>query len=381
METADLDLPLVLDEAQKELERTAISFVRGNSPMTRVRKLRDTKDETGFSRELWAQMAELGWVGMNIPEAYGGMGLGFFELSIVLEQLGRQLAPEPFLSTVLLASQVLLRGGSEAQKQAHLPSVAAGERVLTVAYAEKGSRFALDRIATTLTREGDHVVLTGEKIQVLDGHVADALIVSARSSAGVSLVIVPKDTPGLTVVRQNRIDCRNVAIVRLEGVRLPSSAIVGDEGKGLPVLEQAMDVASIGLAAESLGAAEQAFEMTLEYIRTRKQFNVAIGSFQALQHRASRIFIKLALTRSAVLAAAQSVDRRPDSLAEFATLAKARAEETFLDAVNEAVQMHGGVGVTDEHDIGFYLKRARAVQATFGDATLQRRRWAELQGY
>lgn len=381
METADLDLPLVLDEAQKELERTVASFVRGNSPMTRVRKLRDTKDETGFSRELWAQMAELGWVGMNIPEAYGGMGLGFFELSIVLEQLGRQLAPEPFLSTVLLAAQVLLRGGSEAQKQAHLPAVAAGERVLTVAYAEKGSRFELDRIATTLTRDGDDIVLTGEKIQVLDGHVADALIVSARSSAGVSLVLVPKDAAGMTVVRQNRIDCRNVAIVRLEGVRLPASAIVGDEGKGLPVLREAMDIASIGLAAESLGAAEQAFEMTLEYIRTRKQFNVPLGSFQALQHRASRVFIKLALTRSAVLAAAQSVDHRPDSLAEFATLAKARAEETFLDAVNEAVQMHGGVGVTDEHDIGFYLKRARAVQATFGDATVQRQRWAELQGY
>jgi acyl-CoA dehydrogenase len=381
METADLELPLVLDEAQKELERTVASFVRGNAPIARVRKLRDTKDEVGFSRALWAQMAELGWVGMNIPEAYGGMGLGFFELSVVLEQLGRQLAPEPFLSTVLLGAQVLLRGGSETQKQAYLPSIAAGETVVTVAYAEAKSRFALDRIETKLLREGDTLVLDGEKTQVLDGHVADALIVSVKSAAGISLVLVPKDTPGLTIVRQNRIDCRNVAIARFSNVRVPASFLLGNEGAGLSVLQQSVDIASIGLAAESLGAAEQAFEMTLEYIRVRKQFGVPLGSFQALQHRVGRLFIKLALTRSAVLAAAQSVDHRPESLAEFATLAKARAEETFIEVVNEAVQMHGGVGVTDEHDIGFYLKRARAVQTTFGDASAQRRRWAELQGY
>lgn len=381
METADLDLPLVLDEDQKELERTAVAFVKANAQVTRIRKLRDTKDETGFSRALWSQMAELGWVGMNVPEAYGGTGLGFFELSIVLEQLGRQLAPEPFLSTSLLGAQVLLAGGTEAQKLEHLPAIAAGERIVSVAYAEAKSRERIEAVETTLTRDGDALVVSGEKVQALDAHVADVIVVSARSAAGLSLVLVPRDTPGVTVVRQTRIDGRNAAIVRLDGARVPADALVGTEGQGLATLRHAVDVASIGLAAEALGAAEQAFEMTLEYIKVRKQFNVPLGSFQALQHRASRCFIKLALTRSAVIAAARAVDLRPGSVPEFATLAKARAEETFLDVVNEAVQMHGGVGVTDEHDIGFYLKRARAVQATFGDATAQRRRWAELQGY
>ena len=381
METADLELPLVLDEAQKELERTVSSFARTSAPVTRIRKLRDTKDDLGYSKALWAQMAELGYVGMNIPEAYGGMGMGFFELSIVLEQLGRQLAPEPFLSTVLLAGQAILRGGTEEQKQLYLAGIASGEAVLSVAYAEKQSRYDLGSVTTTLRRDGDSVILRGEKVQVLDGHVAHSIIVSARSEAGISLVIVPRDAKGLTVVRQSRIDGRNVALVRMEDVRVHGSAMLGAEGEGLPILEHAVDVSRIGLAAEALGAAEQAFEMTLEYIRVRKQFGVPLGSFQALQHRASRVFVSLALTRSAVLAAAQAVDRRPDSVSQFAALAKARAEETFLLAVNEAVQMHGGVGVTDEHDIGFYLKRARAVQATFGDASAQRRRWAELEGY
>jgi acyl-CoA dehydrogenase len=169
METADLELPLVLDEAQKELERTVSSFARTSAPVSRIRKLRDTKDDLGYSKPLWVQMAELGYVGMNIPEAYGGMGMGFFELSIVLEQLGRQLAPEPFLSTVLLAGQAILRGGTEEQKQLYLAGIASGEAILSVAYAEKQSRYDLASVGTTLRRDGDSVILRGERCRCSTG--------------------------------------------------------------------------------------------------------------------------------------------------------------------------------------------------------------------
>ncbi|MFO0692782.1 MAG: acyl-CoA dehydrogenase family protein [Polyangiales bacterium] len=381
MATDEKELSLVLDDEQKMLQQTASEFFAEHSPVDRVRKLRDTKDAVGYSKALWKQMAELGFVGMNIPEADGGTGLGFFELALVLEEAGRRLSPEPFVSTVLLGAQAVLTAGSDAQRQAWLPGIASGELVLTVGYVEPASRFDVSKIETRAERTAGGHRLVGRKVQVLDAQVADGIVVSARTKEGVSLFLVDPNAPGVKVVPQQRLDGRNVAIVELEGVEVPDGAVLGKEGDGDRILSHVLDVAAIGLAAEMLGAAEQAFEDTVAYLKVRKQFGVPIGSFQALQHRAARLFTEIALLRSSVLAAARAVDARPSEVAKLASLAKARANDTLIHVTNEAVQMHGGVGVTDECNVGFYVKRARACEATFGDSAWHRARWAMLNGY
>jgi acyl-CoA dehydrogenase len=378
---------LVLSEDQELLAKTAMDFVRTHSPVSRMRALRDSQDPIGFSRELWKQMAELGWVGILIPEAYGGAGMGLADLAVVLEALGRTLAPEPFLSTVLLGGQLLTTAGSEEQKQAWLPGIATGDKILTVAYQEARSRYDLNRVTAKAELEGTSWRLSGEKIQVLDGHTADALIVSARTaggqddSDGITLFLVPRDTPGLTVTRQQRIDSRAVALVSLDGVKVSSESMIGSPGAECKVLSQVVDRATVGLCAEMLGGMTQIFESTLAYLKTRQQFGVLIGTFQALKHRAARLFMEIELARSSVMAAARATDAGDKEFASLVSLAKARCSDTFILAANEGIQMHGGIGMTDEHDVGFYLKRARVAEMTFGDAAWHRDRWARLQGY
>lgn len=383
---------LVLNEQQSLLQQSAHALFRERSPVALVRALRDGRDadsSLGFSRKLWREMAELGWVGLCLPEAYGGLGLGMAELSVVLEQAGRQLAPEPWIATVLLGAQALLLGGNEAQKQRFLPAVASGEALLTLAYEERSSRFDISNIHTTAERHGNSWRLSGEKQQVFDAHAADAMIVLARSNGsplqaatGFSLFLVERDAPGVAIERHKRIDGRGVATVRFNAVDVAPDALVGDEGQGLSLVAQVVDRATIGLSAEMLGSASQAFDDTLDYLKTRKQFGVTLGSFQALAHRAARLYIDLALARSAVAAAASGADSaNPEELAKLASLAKARCSDTFVHVANEAVQMHGGIGVTDDFHIGLYLKRARATETLFGNATHHLRRWARLSGY
>jgi len=378
---------LVLTEDQELLAKTALDFVRTHSPVSRMRALRDSQDPVGFSRELWEQMAELGWVGILIPEAYGGAGMGLADLAVVLEALGRTLAPEPFLSTVLLGGQVLTRAGSEEQKQTWLPGVAAGDKILTVAYEEARSRSDLNRVSTKAERKGTSWALSGEKIQVLDGHTADALIVSARTASeqkdpdGITLFLISRDTPGLTVTRQYRIDSRAVALVSLDNVKVGLENRVGPLGEGFKLLSQVVDRATVGLCAEMLGGMSQIFEDTMNYLKTRQQFGVLIGTFQALKHRAARLFMEIELARSSVMAAARAADAGDKEFASLASLAKVRCSDTFVLAANEGVQMHGGIGMTDEHDAGFYLKRARVAEMTFGDAAWHRERWARVHGY
>lgn len=374
-------MKLIFDEEQELLATTARQWVDSTAPLDRLRELRDAKDPVGFSRDVWKQMAALGWTGMCLPEEYGGSGLGFAELAIVLEETGRRLLPEPLLSTVLLGAQALLFGGTRAQKERYLPRVSSGDAVLTVAYDERGSRSELGRIATVAERAAGGFRLSGEKVHVLDAHVAEALLVSARAGENLVLFLVDPRAKGVTLTPQARIDSRNAAHVRLDGVEVTEDDIVGGMDQGLPLLSRVIDRATVGLSAEMLGAASQAFDDTLLYLKTRKQFGVTIGSFQALQHRAARLFIELALARSAVLAAARTADADPPALPKMASLAKARATDAFLHVANEAIQMHGGIGVTDEFHLGFYIKRARAAAVTFGDAAWHRRRWAALSGY
>jgi alkylation response protein AidB-like acyl-CoA dehydrogenase len=390
-------MDLVLNEEQELLARTAREFVAGRSSLRRIRQLRDSGDADGFSRELWREMAALGWLGIVIPEEHGGAGLGYMDQMVVLEEMGRGLMPEPFLSTVLLGATALLLGGSAAQKKAHLPKVAAGEALLTIAYQEAGSRYDVHRVATKATKSGGGFVLSGQKIQVLDGHVADHLVVSSRTSGtgadaqGVTLFLVAADTPGVTIERQSRIDGRNVALVRFDDVRVDADAVVGAVDGGGDLLARVIDRAAIGLSAEMLGSMQAAFEMTNEYLKTRLQFGVVIGTFQALKHRAAKMYIELELARSAVMGAHRALDmaalRARDehhddaTIAKLASLAKARCSDAFVLIGNECVQMHGGIGVTDEADIGFFFKRARVAEMTFGDAAWHRDRTARLEGY
>lgn len=373
---------LLLNDEQQMLSKTAHEFIRDRAPAARIRTFRDSKDETGFSRELWNEMAELGWLGLQIPEEYDGLGLGFFDLCVILEQSGRELMPEPFVSTLLLGTQALLLGGTEAQKKALLPGVASGEMFVTVGYEEAGSGGDAANITTRARKSGGGFVLSGEKVQVLDGHLADRIIVSTMTSdAGCTLFLVDPAQTGVSVTRQFRIDGLNAAIVRLDEVPVGSADVVGALDGGFALLQTVFDRAAVGLSAQMLGASEQAFQDTIEYIKEREQFGVPIGSFQALQHRAVSVYTELALTRSVVLAAARAVDDAPDDVPRLASLAKATASETFMHAAKEAIQMHGGIGVTDEHDIGFYIKRAQATYMTFGKPSQHRQRWAELHGY
>ncbi|MBI3247232.1 MAG: acyl-CoA dehydrogenase family protein [Deltaproteobacteria bacterium] len=380
-------MELVLTEDQELLSKTAHDFVRQHSPLSRLRALRDAGDPVGFSPDLWKQMAELGWVGILVPEEYGGAGMGMADFVVVLEALGRTLAPEPFLSTVLLAGQLLAHAGSAAQKEASLPGLAAGERILTVAYQEARSRYDLQRVATKAERQGESWVLSGEKIQVLDGGAVEAFLVSARTAGeandpnGITLFLVSRDTPGVSVTLQHRVDDRAAALVGLNGVKVSQAQVVGTVDGGYPMLSHVVDRATVGLCAEMLGGMSQIFEMTLEYLKTRVQFGTIIGTFQALKHRAAKLFMEIELARSTVMAAARAVDAGTADFTQLVCLAKARCSDAYVLAANEGVQMHGGIGMTDEHDAGFYLKRARAAEMTFGDASWHRQRWAQLQGY
>jgi len=380
-------MDLVLSEDQELIAKTTADFVKQKSPIARVRELRDTNDPVGFSRALWKEMAELGWVGIAFPESVGGAGLGFAELCVVLEELGRSLAPEPFLSTVLLAGQALLLSGDEAKTAAWLPGVCKGDTILALAQQEAKSRYDLASVETRAERAGAGFRLTGEKIQVLDGHLADAFVVAARTAggpreaAGITLFLVPKGASGLAVTRQTRLDGRNAALVRLDGVGVGADAVLGGVDAGHALLARAVDRATVGLCAEMLGGMNQAFALTVAHLKTRMQFGVPIGTFQALKHRAANVFIELELAKSAVMAAARAVDRDDPDLAKGVSLTKARCSDAYVLAANEGVQMFGGVGMTDEYDIGFYMKRARAAELTFGDAAFHRARWATLAGY
>ena len=380
-------MALVLTEDQELLAQTARDFVRTNSPLSRLRALRDAQDSVGFSREVWHEMAQLGWAGILIPEEYGGAGLGLADFAVVLEAAGRNLAPEPFLSTVLLGGQLLADAGSPEQKQTWLPGIATGEKIVGLAYQEARSRYDLNRVTTQATAEGDAWRLLGEKIQVLDGQNADALIVSTRTNGedtdpdGLTLFLLAPDTPGVALIPQTRVDGRAAALLSLDGVKVGAESIVGTVGQGFQTLSHIVDLATVGLCAEMLGGMSQVFDDTLAYLKTREQFGVVIGSFQALKHRAANVFMEIELCRSTVMAAATAADAGEGDLPLLVSLAKARCSDAFVLATNEGVQMHGGIGMTDEHDAGLYMKRARAAEMTFGDAAWHRDRWARLRDY
>ena len=380
-------MSLVLDQDQTMLKQAAADFVRKESPVSRVRKLRDSHDADGFSRALWKKMADLGWQGIIVPTEHGGLGMGMRELACVLEECGRGLVPEPLISTLALGANALLIGGSEAQKAELLPRIADGSLIMTVGYQERSSRYSPTHVETRAARRAGGYTLSGEKVLVLDGHVADCIIVSARTSGavgderGVSLFLVGRGAPGLEITRQSTLDARGAAIVSLRDVDVADAARLGAEGEGAAILESVIDRATVALSAEMLGSMEAAFEMTIDYLKTRKQFGVLIGTFQALKHRAAKVFVEIELARSAVLGACDALDRGAAEARSLVSAAKVRCSDAAMLAGHEGVQMHGGIGMTDEHDIGLYLKRARCAEITFGDAAFHRDRFASLHGF
>ena len=377
---------LILTEDQESIKRMAHDFVAERLPITHLRTMRDRGDETGFSRAIWKEMASLGFAGMIFPESLGGAGLGFAELGLVLEECGRTLAPTPIVSTVVLAAGAIAIAGSDAQKNAILPGVCAGDRILALAL-EEGTRHAPHRIATKAERVAGGYRIRGEKTFVLDGHVAESLVVVARVSGntndreGLALFLVPRDANGVSVVRTIMVDSRNAARVRLSDVIVKDEDMIGGLGEGGAILDRLLDRGAIALSAEMLGGMIEAFERTIAYLKTRKQFGVPIGSFQALKHRAAQMFCEVELSKSIVLEALRALDEERSDVPALAAAAKARTTDAFLLVANEAIQMHGGIGVTDELDIGLFLKRARVAEMTFGDAAYQRDRFAHLNGY
>ena len=379
-------MALLFNEEQQYLKDTAKDFVQKNAPINHFRLLRDSENEVGYSKDLWKQMAEFGWAGIIISEEYGGSDFGMLGLGAILEETGRCLVPSPLFSTALLVASLLEIGGSNDQKKDLLTKIAQGS--LTTAFAlEEGSRHAPNIISTKAEKKGGNYILNGEKTFVLDGHSADLLIVTARTSgkkedtSGISLFLTDPDSKGLTRNRTLMVDSRNACEINLKDVQVPKSNLLGELDGGLPIIEEVLERGQIGISAEMLGNALEAFEKTLEYLKERKQFGAPIGSFQALQHRAAIMFAEIELTKSSVIGALNAVDENSNDRARFASLAKFKAGETLKLVSSEAVQMHGGVGVTDEFDIGFFLKRSRVTEQIFGSSDYHIDRYATLSEY
>ena len=377
-------MPLILDDQQEMLRDSARAFLSEKSPVSELRRLRDTHDADGFSRDLWKAFAEMGFTGVLIDEAHGGLGLGHVEAGVIMGEIGRTLTASPFLASSVLTARALELGGSDAQKAAWLPKIAAGEALGALAVDER-SRHSPRHIALSAERSGNGFRLDGAKGFVVDGHVADLLVVAARTSGmagetdGLTLFLVDPRTGGLDVERTIMLDSHNAARLTFGGVQVNGDAVLGEVDQGWALLEPVLDTGRVMVSAELTGVAGEAFDRTVAYLKARRQFGKAIGEFQALQHRASILYAEIELARAAVLKALQSLDDGSAPL--LASVAKAKAGEACALAVQEGIQMHGGIGMTDEFEMGFFMKRQRAAEELFGDADFHADRVATLCGY
>ena len=379
-------MALILNEEQQSLKDIAREFLQKNAPVTHFRKIRDTENELGYDEALWKEMVDLGWSGILIPEEYGGFDFGMVGMGSIFEEMGKTLTPSPLFSTGVLGASLISLGGNNTQKQSLLPKIVDGS--LTTALAlEEGNRHSPYSINTKAVKDGDNFKISGEKTFVIDGHTAGLLIVAARTdgsiddSSGISLFLVDPNSKGIEITKTSMVDSRNAASIQFKDAIVSSSEILGEQNNGAGILEEVLDRAQIAISAEMLGNASQAFDITLEYLKERKQFGAVIGTFQALQHRAAEMYSELELTKSSVIAACNAVDENSNDLKRMASLAKFKAGETNYLVTNEAVQMHGGVGVTDEYDVGLYMKRARVTEQIFGNSEYHLDRYATLSDY
>ncbi|RZJ42802.1 MAG: acyl-CoA dehydrogenase [Brevundimonas sp.] len=373
-------MPLILTEEQTMLKEAADGFLSENAPIAHLRKLRDSRDADGVSRELWKAFGEMGFAGAVVPEEHGGSGLGAVEAGVIAEALGRTLTPSPFMGSGVLSAKVLVDGGSVEQQAEWLPKIAAGEAILSLA-VDEGAKHAPSKIAMVAERAGNGFKLNGAKGFVLDGHVADALIVAALTENGLTLFLVDPKTKGVEIERTVMVDAHNAARVTLTDVEVDADAVIGSVDGGEGLLESALNLGRACAAASLNGAGDQAFQTTLEYLRTRKQFGKLIGEFQALQHRAAHLYSEIEIARAATIGALQALDAGKPNAALAVSVAKAKAGRVAELAVQEAVQMHGGVGMTDEFDVGLFMKRVRVLNELLGDAGFHQEKMAQAQGF
>ncbi len=375
-----------LTEEQTLLKEQARSWALEEAPVSKLREMRDGGVEKGFDDATWAAIGELGWPGILVSEEHGGVDMGFLTFGVVLEELGRQLTASPLLASGLVGASALRLAGSELQQKTWLPKIADGRAVVALA-VDEGPRHAPAATALQASETGDGFRLRGEKTHVLEGLAADALVVAARtrgtpgSADGISLFLVEADAKGISRARLHLADSRGYARIAFDDVEVGRDALLGPLHGGGPILDRILDRGRAGLAAEMLGTAAQSFDMTLDYLKTRVQFGQVIGSFQALGHRAASLFTEMEMARSCVEAALQALDDEAEDVAALCSLAKAKAGDFLHRMSNELIQIHGGIGMTDEFDAGLYLKRARAAEATWGNSSFHRDRYATLMGF
>ena len=370
-----------LSEDQELLSRSAAEFLAAECPPTLVREAAGSED--GYPRALYRKMAELGWLGLVVPESYGGAGLSTLDLALLCEQLGRAVVPGPFFSSAVLATLAILHGGSAAQKKRWLPKLASGEAIGALALLEESDRIDAPGVAMKARARGGGWLLSGTKLFVTDAHVADLLVVAARTAGrdedGVTLFLVPRDTPGVKVLPLPSIDVtRRPMEVRFESVELPKDAVLGAAGKGWKALGRVLDGAAVALAGDCLGGAERMLELAVEYSKVREQFGRVIGSFQAMKHIAAEMVSEIEPARALVWYAAYAADALPREAPRAASMAKACLGDVYARVANRSVQMHGGIGFTWEHDLHFWFKRAKWNELAYGDPAWHRERLATL---
>ena len=379
-------MALVLNEEQSMLRDSARGLISDKAPVAHLRKLRDDKDAIGFSRDLWKTFAEMGFAGLLVPEEFGGSGLGYVEAGVVMEEIGHTLMPSPFLSTGVVAAAALTRGGNGAQKSEYLTRIAKGDLIASLA-VDEGAKHRPSKVAMKAVRSGNGFKLKGAKALVVDGHVSDLLIVAARTAGesgdreGLMLFLVNPKSKGIEIERTAMVDAHNAARIVFNDAEVTADGVLGEVDQGGVLLEGILNVGRAAVASEMVGLSEEAFARTVTYLKERKQFGKLIGEFQALQHRAAHLYTEIEITKAAVMKASQMLDSDFDAAGAAVAVAKAKAGTTATLAVQEAVQMHGGVGMTDAFDIGFFMKRASVCQEMFGDSADHAEQLARMQGY
>tara|TARA_B100000700_G_scaffold320_1_gene464 strand:+ start:598 stop:1737 length:1140 start_codon:yes stop_codon:yes gene_type:complete len=379
-------MKLILNEEEQFLRDTAKNFAKERSPITHFRALRDNNDPILWDKDLWSEMSKLGWPGIMIPEKYGGSNFGISGICVVLQECAKTLTPSPLFATGVLGAFSIKTYGTDEQKEKYLPSIASGDLTVSLAVDESSHHNPYET-ELSAKKNNNNYLLSGKKVFVIDGASSDLLIVLARTSGnkgdstGLTLFLVDSNQVGINKVKLEMADSRNYANITFENVDVPSENILGDPEAGGEAIDNILDIGRIAISAEMLGNSEAAFETTLDYLKQRKQFGVLIGSFQALQHRAAEMFCEIELTKSSVMAAMRAADEGSNELQRLSSLAKTVAGETLHLVSNEAIQMHGGIGVTDEYDVGFFLKRARVAEQIFGSSKFHTERYANLSGF
>jgi alkylation response protein AidB-like acyl-CoA dehydrogenase len=359
-------------EEQQELRSTAARFLEEKSSSAIVRELMET--DTGFDEGTWKQMADLGWLGMAIPEEYGGVGFGFVELLVLLEEMGKKLLPAPFVSSVLFGANAILNAASDEQKSELLPGIAEGTTRATLAFVEPSGRWDIDAIEL----RAEDGKLTGSKSYVLDGHTATLLIVAAKAGSDIALFAVDPDADGVTRTKLETLDMTRKQ-AKIDFNNTPAT-LLGDAKNGKAALQKTLDQAAALLSSEMVGGAQQCLDMSTQYAKERYQFGRPIGSFQAIKHKCANMLMEVEMARSAAYYAGWAAAEDPEELPLAASLAKAYCSDAYFHCAAENIQIHGGIGFTWEHDAHLYFRRAKSSEIYLGDATYHRELVAQKLG-